>query len=75
MFGARGFLVLGAALCIVNGSAPLTLLDANGTPPPIGENRKMLPDISKYPLGGKVVPSLRSTGVDCGRDGQLVSEH
>ena len=53
MFGARRFLVLRAALCIVNGSASLTLLDANGTPPPSGENRKMLSNISKYPLGGK----------------------
>ncbi|XP_061278362.1 A disintegrin and metalloproteinase with thrombospondin motifs 10 isoform X4 [Bos javanicus] len=53
MFGARRFLVLRAALCIVNGSASLTLLDANGTPPPSGENRKMLTNISKYPLGGK----------------------
>ena len=53
MFGARRFLVLGAALCVVNGSASLTLLDANGTPPPSDENQKMLPNISKYALGGK----------------------
>lgn len=35
--------------------------------------------VSRYcqiPLGGKVVPGLRSTGVDCVRDGQSeLSEH
>ena len=64
MFGARWFLVSGAALCIVNGSASLTLLDANMVPLlPVMRTEKYLQTASDIPWEAKP-PPLETTALN-----------
>lgn len=58
-YGAGSFFVVGAALCLPEGSLPTGCQQHH--PPSSGDNQKRLPERSKCPLGANLAPSPRTT--------------